>query len=579
MNLIFKKLEIRNFLSFGNNTQELNLEFDGTTLILGDNLDTGGANGVGKTTIINAISYALFNKPISNISKERLINKTNNSKNTQMDVRLFFSKGDIDYEIYRGRGESTSINLFEDGEDITPDSVSAIDKKILEIIGFSYELFCRVVVFSGNDLPFLDMPIAAQRTIIEELFNITILSEKAIKLREFIKQSEMDIQTQSALIMAQEKAQTAHEKRIDDAKNRMERWDKERVENLEKFKNELNELATVDFDTEEKLHVVINELTQSLSKMKSSKTSFVKDLAIKQKRIDEIENEISHLSEAKCPYCLQKFESSENRIEELAIEYETHQNKVEELTNNLKQLDDTIKNSEEELIDAKNSLTYKSLQDMTNAKASVAVLKMKIKELESGINPHTEAYNVALNEAVEVIDYDNLDNLKKTLEHQQFLLKLLTDKNSFVRRKIINITIPFLNGRINGYTTSLGLPHVVKFDADMSCTVSEYGRELDFGNLSSGEKKRVNLALSMAFRDVFHHLHSKINSLFMDEVDGGSLDGPGVDSIIKLIKRKSRDENMGIWIISHRPEMLGRFDREMLIKKHNGFSSIVLEEE
>lgn len=579
MNLIFKKLEIRNFLSFGNNTQELNLEFDGTTLILGDNLDTGGANGVGKTTIINAISYALFNKPISNISKERLINKTNNAKNTQMDVRFFFSKGDIEYEIYRSRGETTAISLFEDGEDITPDSVSAIDKKISEIIGFSYELFCRVVVFSGNDLPFLDMPISAQRTIIEELFNITILSEKAIKLREFIKQSEMDIQTQSALIMAQEKAQTAHEKRIDDAKNRMERWDKERVENLEQFKKDLTGLATVDFDTEEAIHLLINELTQSLSKMKSSKTSSTKDLAIKQKRIDEIENEISHLSEAKCPYCLQKYDSSENKIEELAIEYETHQIRLEEISTALQVIDSNIKLSEDQLIEAKNNLTYKSLQDMTNAKASVAVLKTKIEELESGINPHTEAYNVVLNEAVEVIDYDNLDNLKKNLEHQQFLLKLLTDKNSFVRRKIINITIPFLNGRINGYTTALGLPHIVKFDADMSCTVSEYGRELDFGNLSSGEKKRVNLALSMAFRDVFHHLHSKINSLFMDEVDGGSLDSPGVDSIIKLIKRKSRDENMGIWIISHRPEMLGRFDREMLIKKHNGFSSIVLEEE
>lgn len=579
MKLIFKKLEIRNFLSFGNNTQELNLEFNGTTLILGNNLDIGGANGVGKTTVINAISYALFNKPISNISKERLINKTNNTKNTQMDVRLFFSKGDIDYEIYRGRGETNNIYLFEDGKDITPDSVSTIDKKILEIIGFSYELFSRVVVFSGNDLPFLDMPISTQRMVIEELFNITILSEKAIKLRELIKQSEMDIQTQTALIQAQEKAKVAHEKRIDDAKNRIERWDKERIENLKQFKKDITELATVDFDTEEALHITITELNQNISKLKNNKISLTKDLAVKQKRLCEIENEITHLSEAKCPYCLQKYESSEKKIEELANEYDIQSSKIIEIENDLLKLNTQFKILEDELSEAKNSLTYKSLQDMTNAKASVAVLKTKIEELESGINPHIEAYNVSLNESVEIIDYDRLDTLKKLLEHQQFLLKLLTDKNSFVRRKIINITIPFLNGRINGYTMALGLPHIVKFDADMSCTVSEYGRELDFGNLSSGEKKRVNLALSLAFRDVFHHLHSKINSLFMDEADGGSLDGPGVDSIIKLIKRKSRDEELGIWVISHRPEMLGRFDREMIIKKHNGFSHIILEEE
>jgi DNA repair exonuclease SbcCD ATPase subunit len=579
MKLIFKKIEIRNFLSFGNNTQELDLEFDGTTLILGDNLDTGGANGVGKTAIINAISYALFNKPISNISKERLINKTNNTKNTQMEVRLLFSKGDIEYEIYRSRGENYIINLLADGEDITPDSVSAVDKKILDIIGISYDLFCRVVIFSGNDLPFLDMPLSAQRTIIEELFNITILSEKAIKLRELIKQTEIDIQTADTLIKIQEKNKESHEKRLIDAKNRMEKWDKERIENLNNFKNEIIKLDNIDFVKEENLHLTIINLNQNISKLKNNKITLINELNAKQKRINDVENEIIHLSEARCPYCLQKFENSESKIENLAIEYETLTTKISDQTNELTKIEENLKLLENELIEAKSNLTYKSLQDMTNAKTSAAILKTKIKELEDGINPHIEAYNAILNETIDKIDYEKLDNLKKLLEHQQFLLKLLTDKNSFIRRKIISITIPFLNNRINEYTNVLGFPHIVKFDTDMSCTVSEYGRELDFGNLSSGEKKRVNLALSLAFRDVFHHLHFKINSLFMDEVDGGSLDSQGVDSIIKLIKRKSRDEELGIWVISHRPEMSERFDRELLIKKHNGFSFIVYNED
>ena len=154
------------------------------------------------------------------------------------------------------------------------------------------------------------------------------------------------------------------------------------------------------------------------------------------------------------------------------------------------------------------------------------------------------------------------------------MLKLLTDKNSFIRRKIINKTIPFLNTRLNYYTSELGLPHLVKFDDDMSCTVSEYGRELDFGNLSNGEKKRVNMALSLSFRDVLHHLHGKVNLMFIDEIDGGSLDDLGIDAITKMIKKKSRDDDIAIWIISHRPEMVGRFEHEITIQKENGFSSI-----
>jgi len=198
--ITFKKLEVRNFLSFGNAIQELDIDFNGTTLIIGKNVDTGGANGVGKSTIINAISYAIFNKPISNISKERLINKTNSSKNTLMEVRLSFSKDEDEFEIYRTRGESNTVQLFQNGVDITPDSIAMTDKKVNELIGFSYDLFVKVIIFSGSDVPFLEMSVANQRTLIEELFNITILSEKAANLKDMIKETETDIQIKEKLI-------------------------------------------------------------------------------------------------------------------------------------------------------------------------------------------------------------------------------------------------------------------------------------------------------------------------------------------------------------------------------------------
>jgi DNA repair exonuclease SbcCD ATPase subunit len=133
-----------------------------------------------------------------------------------------------------------------------------------------------------------------------------------------------------------------------------------------------------------------------------------------------------------------------------------------------------------------------------------------------------------------------------------------------------------LNGRLNHYTQTLGLPHVVKFDADMSCTVAEFGRELDFGNLSAGEKKRVNTALMFAFRDVLHHMHARVNLMLIDELDG-ALDQNGIDSIVRVLKEKAREEDMSIFVISHHPAISGRLDRNMIIRKANGFSSIVEE--
>lgn len=576
-NIVFKKLELRNFLSFGNNTQEIDLEFNGSSLIVGENADTQSANGAGKSTILNAIAYALYNKPVSNISKERLINKTNSSKNTLMEVRLTFTHGDIEYEVYRARGESYIIQLFEDGEDITPDSVAACDKKIVEVIGVSYDLFCRVVIFSGNDLAFLDMPIAMQRILIEELFNITTLSEKAIKLREQIKQTETDISVQTVLIKQQEALQQSHEKRIRDALSRIEKWDMDREQGLKTAYAEIEKLANVDFDAEEKNHTLINELVPQITKIKQNLSSISRDVDRKTKRKFEIQEEIEHLLEAKCPYCKQHFADSERKIDDLVPELEEKIEEVDTLSSKQKEDHLLLHELEEKVSNARSTLVFNSIQELLRAKASVAILEMKINELENGTNPHKEAYDAAVAEKIENVDYDKLNELKKLLEHQQFLLKLLTDKNSFIRKKIINRTTPFLNNRINHYTMSLGLPHNVKFDADMSCTLSEFGRELDFGNLSGGEKKRVNLALSLAFRDVFHHLHAKVNALFMDEVDGGSISTEGVDAMIKLIKQKSRDEDLGIWVISHRPEMFGRFDREILIRKQNGFSFIIEE--
>lgn len=573
----FTRLELRNFLSFGNITEELDLSVDGSTLILGDNVDSNSKNGAGKSSLLNAISYALYNKPISNISKERLLNRTNAAKNTLMEVRLTFELSGNEYTIYRTRGESYVIQLFENGLDITPDSIAATDRKIVELVGISYDLFVRVIVFSGADQPFLEMPLSTQRTLIEELFKITALSEKAVKLREIIKAVEGEVAIKSALIKAQEQAVEHHQKRINDAEERIMKWETERESTISTIEEDLARIAKVDFKQQRELLESKVPLTAEIAQVKTAKELVMKDIKNLEKKIAQLTNEMQHLNDSKCPYCLQAFADAGKKVDDLQNELDTKAEVLLEQDELRTQAEVHQAELETSLAEISSAIIYTNMNKLLEDQKSVTILQEKLHQLKDGVNPHVEAYEDLLAEEVKDPDYAEIDEYKKELEHNAFLLKLLTDKNSFVRRRIINKTIPFLNTQINYYTTYLGLPHVVKFDSDMSCSVQEFGRELDFGNLSSGEKKRVNLALSLAFRDVLHRLHHKVNLLLIDEIDAG-LDSGGVELAFKLIKKKSRDDETGMWIISHRPEAEGRFDREITVRKEQGFSSIVYQE-
>lgn len=577
--LRFKELQIRNFLSFGNQLVSIDLSNIGSTLIQGENIDASSNNGAGKTTIINALCYSLYNKPFDSISLQKLINQTNNSKNTLMEVRLVFEKGNDEFEVYRCRGENFTIQIMMNGEDVTLDSVAENDKFIEEIIGMSYELFTKIIIFSGNSTPFLLMPVSQQRNQIEELFNITLLTEKALVLKEKIRQSEADINVQEAIIKQQVNAVKLYDQQLASARQRVEQWESNRNNTVSALKRAMEAFQPIDMEAEKALHEQIEELRGIITKTTANISVLSSDKIATDNKIKDIERQITHLLDAKCPYCLQSFADADAdaKIAEIQAGYELSLSKAAEINDKLQKFKTEQSEAESLLADLRAKARYPSYAAAVSAQAEAATAQQRIDEQLNAQNPHIDALTDLEQHAAAPVGYDDLNALKKELEHQQFLLKLLTDKNSFIRRKIINKTIPFLNSRLVHYTRELGLPHIVKFDDDMSCTVSEYGRELDFGNLSSGEKKRVNLSLSLAFRDVLHHLHARVNCLFIDEIDA-SLDGSGVENVFKLLKQKTRDEGLGLWIISHRPEAVGRFDRVVIVRKENGFSRILDED-
>lgn len=674
--IIFKTIKLMNFLSFGNQWTEVDLNSPGTNHVIGENLDNGGSSGAGKSTLINAISYCLFDKIPANVSKDKLINSTNDRKNTLMEVNLTFSKGEDEYLVRRWRGRETGVQLChlvkDEWVDITPASVSrgedSFNAKLEELVGFSYNLFSQIILFNGSSKPFLDLSVGEQRNLIEELFRITVLSRKATALKKQVQEVDKSIAMQKLLVQQQQKQNEVHQKHIVEAQNRASQWDTLHHQELIRLKQKLTDASSIDYDTEESLITETGSIKTSISTLRSeirelevldqaavkaaqakkqsdlreltSKKSFTAqqtsphkaqqtiltgELTKLKKDLATTEQELEHLRDAKCPYCLQTFVDAKSKITGLETKQTSCQSEIPALTDQLADL--KVKNDKfeeavraevkliDEIINTMNMtqvviedtpemvvnreltqekrvkltelsgqlqeinsvMTFTDISMLLTSKNEITTLQAKVEAMSKEVNPHQDALASLLSEGEVQVDLEALDTLIKVQEHQQFLLKLLTDKNSFIRKNIISKTIPFLNKRIAYYTTKLNLPHVVLFQPDMSCEISQIGRELDHGNLSNGEKKKLNLSLCLAFRDVLTYLHSKVNVLLTDEIDGGTISGPDLDALITMLKSKAWDDNISIFVISHRSEFDGRCDNTLVIRKEGGFSSLILQ--
>jgi DNA repair exonuclease SbcCD ATPase subunit len=188
-------------------------------------------------------------------------------------------------------------------------------------------------------------------------------------------------------------------------------------------------------------------------------------------------------------------------------------------------------------------------------------------------NPYEEQIKTLKESAIVEINWDIVNTLTKYKEHQEFLLKLLTNKDSFVRKKIIDQNLAYLNKRLGHYIDALGLPHRVIFQNDLTVEITQLGQDLDFDNLSRGERNRLILSMSFAFRDVWEGLYQSINLLFIDELVDSGMDGAGVESALSVLKKMARERNKNIYLISHKDELISRVNNVLRVVKENGFTS------
>lgn len=574
-------------MSIGNVTQAVDLQQDNLTLVLGNNMDLGGdgsRNGTGKTTLINALSYGLYGSALTNIKKDNLINKTNAK---QMLVTVDFEYNGDEYRIERGRRPNV-FRLKRNGEDLNEGIDEAQGEmrqtqiEVDSIINISHSMFKHIVALNTYTEPFLSMRANDQRIVIEDLLGITELSRKAESLKDQIKNTKDLIKDEEYEIKAKEEANRRIEKNINDLERRQGVWTRNRDKDIKELTEQLEELAHIDIDQELSNHKLLEEYNKNKSAVDEATkwiASIEKDNTQKTKLIEKTNKEITALKSHTCYACGQDMhdEQQDTMLKSKEETLTTLQEDIAANVANLEAYTTTVSSIGD--LGVKPKTHYKSIDDAYEHQNLVKTLADQIKAKQDSDDPYAEQIEEMKSGSLEVINYDNINTLISFKEHQEFLLKLLTNKDSFIRKKIIDQNLAYLNARLDHYLEKLGLPHEVKFLSDLTVEITELGRDLDFDNLSRGERNRLILGLSWAFRDIFESLYTSINVLFVDELVDSGMDTNGVEASLAVLKKMVRESNRTVFLVSHREELQGRVSSVLNVVKENGFTTFSQEED
>jgi DNA repair exonuclease SbcCD ATPase subunit len=316
-------------------------------------------------------------------------------------------------------------------------------------------------------------------------------------------------------------------------------------------------------------------LTSEYRALARELSSLEKDVTDVSRSVSKLDKILVNSTEKICPTCNQEMDKETHLT--------VHNEYLSQHTENKKKLDDkTVKRNEAKtLADTVMSLIpsipktfYDTIDEAYNHKTTLDTLGNSLSAALGDENPFVDQIIALRRDGLQEILFDKLNELVRLRDHQEFLMKLLTNKDSFIRKKIIDQNLTFLNHRLVHYLSEIGLPHSVKFKSDLEVEISMFGKEFDFDNLSRGERTRLILSLSWSFRDVFESMNSKINLLFIDELVDNGIDAAGTEAVLKILKDMARNGGKNIYLISHRDEFIGRVSNVLKVVKESGFTSI-----
>ena len=568
--LIFESISYKNFLSTGDTPTVIPLNKDSATLVV-------GSNGAGKSTMLDAISYALFGKPHRNINRPQLVNSINNKK---LLVEVQFTIGPNKYRVVRGM-KPNIFEIYHNDKLLNQESHSRDYQKILEtnILKLNHKSFHQVVVLgSGNFIPFMQLPSHQRRNVIEDLLDIGIFTKMNTLVKDRcskIKSDILDTDQQINIIKEQISLQTKH---ITELKNIDIQQSTKALKQIESISTEIDLLEKRNNE----LQSNYDEVAPSLLKKKN-------DAIDKQNSLNEFKIQINTnikkvVKDARffedndcCPTCDQTISSEVKKTKKLEA-----QTKAQELNNGLNALEDKIKIANAKF-DATNE-AYIKIQDILSDIRSNQNLVSNLHKQMSGLQNQNNSANKLTDTKEAEADLDKrkiqyeetLQNKSSQLETRSYydaIGELLKDTG--IKTKIIRQYLPVMNNLINKYLNILDF--FVKFDLDESFNEtikSRHRDEFSYASFSEGEKSRIDLALLFAWRQIARMKNSaNTNLLVLDETFDSSLDVDGVDNLLKILYSLKKDTN--VFIISHKKDVLdGKFPSKIEFEKVNNFSRV-----
>ena len=581
--LTIKELTVKNFMSVGNQVQAIDFANKSLVLVIGENMDLGGddagaRNGTGKTTIINALSYVFFGEALTNIRRDNLVNKTNEKG---MLVSVKFIKNNVTYTIERGRKPQVFKFYANDIEQNTESNEAQgenreTQQEINKLMGMTHAMFKNIIALNTYTQPFLSTKQAEQREIIEQLLGITLLSQKADLLKEKQKATKQLLTEEKMNIDAKLSSNEKIQESIESLKIRSNAWANQKEEDIKNFQEAITELEKVDIKRELEAHKRLQKHNENYIKLLSlqKEKAYHEDSYTKAKStVDKTVSDLEFAEQQKCPTCEQELHDDKHthlvgKLKTTLTESQEYSTKLENDLAKIQQSIDAIGD-----LGSTPDTYYDSIDEAYNHKGSLKDLQRQLEQTGKKENTYEEQIQELQRSAIQKIDYTKANELEDLHRHQEFLYKLLTAKDSFIRTRIIEQNLTYLNQRLAFFLGKVKLPHTVTFQSDLTVRIEELGRELDFDNLSRGERNRLILSLSWAFRDVWESLYQQINLLFIDELVDAGMDISGVESSMAVLKDMSRTQKKNIFLISHKDELVSRVNSVLKVVKENGFTN------
>ena len=568
--ITFKKIRWKNFLSTGNTFTEVDFQQHHTNLII-------GTNGAGKSTILDALTFVLFNKPFRKINKPQLVNTTNEK---DCVVEIEFSINSRDYLVRRGIKPSV-FDIEVNGVPLHKEADDRANQKILEenILKVNYKSFTQIVVLgSSTFVPFMQLTIANRREVIEDLLDIRIFSAMNNLIKERIRSEKDSIRTLELRKDNMKDKVKMQEDFIEELENRGNANINANKEKITRLDAEVGVYLDENARTEEEIFKYTKEqedvvgATEKLVKLNNLKGKI-------SQKVSVITKEHKFFTEnTVCPTCTQTIEE-EFRVNRIA----DVQNKAKELQKGFQDLEDTIKFEQER--ERQFSVLSKEItklnHEISQNNTRISLNQRQIRDLESEIQTITnqlENRNTEHEKLEEFKDnlqqtFEDLSKKKEEIVYYDFAYSLLKDDG--VKTKIIKKYLPFINQQVNRYLQMMDFYINFHLDSEFNESIkSPIHENFSYSSFSEGEKMRVDLALLFTWREVARVKNSvNTNLLIMDEVFDSSLDGFGTDEFLKIIRYVIKDAN--IFVISHKSDLHDKFETVLRFEKVKGFSRMI----